>query len=102
MAPEIIQSDLGQGMGYGHAVDWYAVGIMIYELMYGRPPFMVMESQNPMEFYQKIITSKIKFPRNFDEGAKSLIRHLTEHDLSKRYGNLKKGIEQIKSHRFFE
>ena len=35
MAPEIINST-----GYTFAVDWYALGIMLYEILYGRPPFM--------------------------------------------------------------
>ena len=44
---------------------------------------------------------KIKFPRNFDKDAKSLIKHLLVADLSKRYGNLKNGAEDIKNHRWF-
>ena len=43
MAPEIIQNK-----GYSQAVDWYALGIMIYELVYGRPPFV---GDSPMETF---------------------------------------------------
>lgn len=49
-----------------------------------------------------IVKSKIPFPKDFDKAAKSLIRHLTDHDLSKRYGNLKFGVEDVKGHRFFK
>ena len=87
--PEYMAPEIFLNKGYGHSVDWYALGIMIYELMYGRPPFM---DANPIEIFKKALNEKIKFPKDFDPGAKSLIRHLTEHDLSRRYGNLVKGV----------
>lgn len=65
----------------------------------GRCPFM---NDDPYKIFEMILFEKWKFPRNFDEGAKSLIRHLTDHDLSKRYGNLKDGVNDIKRHRFFK
>ena len=93
LAPEIILNK-----GHGKAVDWYTLGMFIYEIMVGRCPFM---HEDPYEIFKMIISQKIRFPRNFDKRAKSLIRHLTDHDLSKRYGNLKRGSEDIKNHRFF-
>jgi len=47
------------------------------------------------------LKGKIRFPKNFDKDAKSLIKHLLEADLSKRYGNLKNGADDIKNHRWF-
>lgn len=44
---------------------------------------------------------KVKFPRNFDKNAKSLVKHLLVADLTKRYGNLKGGVNDIKTHRWF-
>ncbi len=44
---------------------------------------------------------KVKFPRNFDRNAKSLVKHLLVADLTKRYGNLKGGVDNIKTHRWF-
>lgn len=84
MAPEIINNS-----GYSNEVDWYALGILIYELMYGRPPFM---GKDPMKIFKTILEEKIKFPENFDKSAKSIIKHLTHIDLTKRYGNLQGGI----------
>jgi protein kinase A len=71
---------------------------MIYELMYGRPPFM---AKDPMEIFNMVLTSKIMFPENFDKNAKSIIKHLCAHDLSKRYGLVAGGAVTIKQHRFF-
>jgi hypothetical protein len=44
-----------------------------------------------MKIYKNILSGKIRFTMAFDPDAKSLVRHLVEHDLSKRYGNLKNG-----------
>jgi|TARA_B110000305_G_C19091820_1_gene471148 hypothetical protein len=46
----------------------------MYELIYGRPPFM---SNDPYEIFQMALTEKIKFPRSFDSDAKSLVKKLT-------------------------
>ena len=81
--PEYLAPEIVLGQPYDHSVDWYALGIMIYELMYGRPPFM---ANDPMEIFNMVLTSKILFPENFDKNAKSIIKHFCAHDLSKRYG----------------
>lgn len=55
---------------------------------------------DPMVIYQNILKGKLHFPKGFDNDAKSLARHLLVADLSKRYGNLKNGINDIKHHRY--
>lgn len=47
------------------------------------------------------MSGKLKFALNFDKNAKSLVKHLLVADLSKRYGNLKNGVDDIKKHRFY-
>jgi protein kinase A len=44
----------------------------------------------------------MKFPREFDKDAKSLVKHLCAHDISSRYGNMVGGVKDIKGHRFFK
>jgi serine/threonine protein kinase len=55
---------------------------------------------DPMTIYQNILKGKLHFPKGFDSDAKSLVRHLLTSDLSKRYGNLKNGVNDIKQHRY--
>jgi len=93
LAPEIIQSK-----GHGKAVDWWALGILIYEMLAGYPPFY---DENPFGIYQKILAGKIEYPRHFDVHAKDLVRKLLSPDRSKRIGNLKNGAEDIKKHKWF-
>lgn len=94
LAPEIIQSK-----GHGKAVDWWALGILIYEMLAGYPPFY---DENPFGIYQKILAGKIEFPRHFDANAKDLVRKLLTADRTKRYGCLKSGAEDIKKHKWFK
>ena len=96
--PEYLAPEILMNKGHGKAVDWYCLGIFIYEMMVGRCPFM---HEDPYEIFKKILTEKIKFPRTFDSDAKSIIRHLTDHDLSRRYGNLRNGPQDVRAHRFF-
>ena len=56
--------------------------------------------EDPLVIYQNIIKGRLHFPKGFDSDAKSLVRHLLVNDLSKRYGNLKNGVNDIKHHRY--
>lgn len=92
LAPEIIQSK-----GHGKAVDWWALGILIYEMLAGYPPFY---DENPFGIYQKILAGKLEFPRHFETHGRDLIRKLLTADRTKRIGNMKNGAEDIKKHKW--
>ena len=94
LAPEIILNK-----GYGLSVDWWAFGILLYEMICGVEPFY---DEEPMKIYENILNGKILFSSDFDSQSKSLIKHLLEPELSKRYGNLKNGVNDIKNHAFFK
>lgn len=96
--PEYLAPEILLNKGHGKAVDWWTLGILIYECNAGIDPFT---DEDPMAIYQKILKGKVKFPRNFDKNAKSLVKHLLVADLSKRYGNLKNGANDIKNHRWY-
>ena len=93
LAPEIILNK-----GHGKPADWWAMGILLYEMLVGIDPF---SDDDPMKTYQKIIKGKISFPKDIDKNAKSLIKHLLTGDITKRYGCLKNGVKDILNHRLF-
>nr|CCA19967.1 cAMPdependent protein kinase catalytic subunit putat [Albugo laibachii Nc14] len=93
LAPEIIQSK-----GHGKSVDWWALGILIYEMLAGYPPFY---DENPFGIYQKILNGKIEFPKHMDSKAKDLIKKLLSHDRTKRLGCLRNGSEDVRKHKYF-
>ena len=96
--PEYLAPEILLQKGHGKPVDWWCLGILIYEMLVGIDPF---SDDDPMAVYQNILKGKIKFPRNFPRDAKSLVKHLLVADLTKRYGNLKGGANDIKEHRWF-
>ncbi|VDD82243.1 unnamed protein product [Mesocestoides corti] len=93
MAPEIIMNK-----GYSHAVDWWAYGVLLYEMTTGFPPFM---HQEQMKTFEHIISGKVKFTNQFGPDLKDLIKNLIQTDLSRRYGNLRNGIMDVKNHAYF-
>ncbi|GAV02844.1 hypothetical protein RvY_13359 [Ramazzottius varieornatus] len=93
LAPEIILSK-----GYNRAVDWWAVGVLIYEMAAGLPPFM---SDQPIQTYNKIVSGKVKYPSHFSNDLKDIVKNILQVDVTKRYGNLKNGANDVKNHPFF-
>ncbi|GMI03342.1 hypothetical protein TrLO_g13979 [Triparma laevis f. longispina] len=95
MAPEIVLS-----RGHDKAVDFWSVGILIYEMLCGTTPF---EANNQQDTFERIVYSQryLRFPLRFDPHAKSIIRKLLEANSALRLGSLKGGIQDIKNHLFF-
>ncbi|CAF1136406.1 unnamed protein product [Adineta ricciae] len=103
IAPEVILRQ-----GYGKAVDWWSVGIILYEFLVGIPPFT---GNTPDELFANVISGEIDWSPlisdgdgNFSEDevlsdAKHLIEQLLEPDPSKRLGTLA-GAYEIRSHPF--
>lgn len=96
LAPEVIQSK-----GHTTAVDWWALGILIYEFLTGYPPFW---NQNPIEIYKQIVSKPVHFPNEpaISEPAKDIIRQFCTVDRSKRLGNISGGAQRVKDHPFFQ
>lgn len=66
---------------------------------YRYPPFF---DEDHLKLYEKILQGKIRWPSYFDPNAKDLLKRLLTSDLSRRYGNLKNGAEDIKCHPWFD
>ncbi|KAG6017199.1 hypothetical protein E4U43_002116 [Claviceps pusilla] len=96
LAPEVIQNK-----GHTTAVDWWALGILIYEFLTGYPPFW---HQNPIEIYKQIVDKPVAFPQDppTSEQAKDIIRCFCTVDRSRRLGNVSGGASRVKAHPFFQ
>lgn len=79
-------------------MDWWAIGILTYEMSTGRPPF---QSDQPIKIYEKILSGKYKLPSHLTDEIKDFMRCLIQADVTKRYGNLKNGVDDIKTHKWF-
>jgi len=92
MSPEMLA-----GKGYCRAVDFYSLGVLIYELLVGHPPF---QSEDQNQLTEKILNCSPKFPTSVSEPARDLIRALMEKDPCARLGYAN-GFEEIKEHKWF-
>jgi protein kinase X len=93
-APEVIQS-----RGHSKGVDWWALGVVLFEMLAGYAPF---REEPGFPVNQQILCGEIKFPRSFSKDAKDLIKQLLNPDTTKRIGCGKSGAAEIKSHPWFK
>lgn len=94
LAPEIIVNK-----GYNHAVDWWAVGVLIFEMRCGRSPF---EAASQLAMFKKISKREFKYPRDFTADEQALIGGLLQVDLTRRLGAMHNGTEDIKKMKYFD
>ncbi|RLO05008.1 hypothetical protein DYB28_006524 [Aphanomyces astaci] len=89
--------------GHDKAVDYWALGVLIYELIAGTVPFF---ADDPMQVYSLVLTGNIKFPVHFRYKAMyilnvDLVQKLLAQNPVRRLGNLKHGVGDIINHRWF-
>lgn len=92
MAPEIVQK-----IGHSKTADYWALGILIYEMLTGKTPF---DNNNRKKVQYNIIHAPLRLPRYISKHAVSLLDGLLCKDPKERLGA--HGVEDIKQHRFFE
>ncbi|KAJ0979187.1 hypothetical protein J5N97_014661 [Dioscorea zingiberensis] len=94
MAPEILL-----GKGHDKAADWWSVGILLFEMLTGKPPFV---GGNRAKVQGKIMKDKIKLPPFLSSEAHSLLKDLLQKESSKRLGSGPRGSNEIKNHKWFK
>jgi len=97
--PDYLSPEIVAGKGHGKGVDWWTLGIFIYEMLASYPPFY---DEDPMKTYAKIMHGSITFPSHFSKEAVSLIKKLLHHKSTKRLGVVKGGAKLIKKHPWFK
>lgn len=98
--PEYLAPEIITGEGHGKQVDWWGLGILMYELMIGIPPFY---HQNQNMMFQLIRDSEVRFPSqiNLSPEAKDFISKCLIKDQKKRIGS-QKDVEEVKAHPWFK
>ncbi|XP_068658324.1 probable serine/threonine protein kinase IREH1 [Aristolochia californica] len=95
LAPEILL-----GTGHGTTADWWSVGVILFELIVGIPPF---NAEHPQQIFDNILNRKIPWPQVPEEmspEAYDLIDKLLTEDPSQRLGA--NGASEVKQHLFFK
>lgn len=96
MAPEQLVQCTNEG--HGKEVDYWSLGIILYEMYVGAPPFY---GRDVFSIYDRILNNEVYFPEGFDSTLKDLIFRLTHKDKAKRLG-ARTGVNEIMEHDFFK
>ena len=96
--PEYLAPELLLGQGYNKTVDWWTLGVLLYEMLTGLPPYY---DENTNEMYRKILSEPLHFPgpEIVPPAAKDLLTQLLDRRPEHRLGA--KGASEIKAHPFF-
>ncbi|XP_059509132.1 cGMP-dependent protein kinase 1 isoform X3 [Stegostoma tigrinum] len=99
--PEYVAPEIILNKGHDISADYWSLGILMYELLTGSPPF---SGSDPMKTYNIILRGidMIEFPKKITKNAANLIKKLCRDNPSERLGNLKNGVKDIQKHKWFE
>uniref|UniRef100_A0AAX7SKI4 Protein kinase C n=1 Tax=Astatotilapia calliptera TaxID=8154 RepID=A0AAX7SKI4_ASTCA len=98
--PDYIAPEILQELEYGASVDWWALGVLMYEMMAGQPPF---EADNEDDLFESILHDDVLYPVWLSKEAVSILRAFMTKNPAKRLGCVvsQGGEEAIKTHAFF-
>uniref|UniRef100_A0A6I8NI73 protein kinase C n=1 Tax=Ornithorhynchus anatinus TaxID=9258 RepID=A0A6I8NI73_ORNAN len=104
--PNYIAPEILRGEEYGFSVDWWALGVLMFEMMAGRSPFDIITDNPDMNtedyLFQVILEKPIRIPRFLSVKASHVLKGFLNKDPKERLGcQPQTGFSDIKSHTFF-
>ncbi|XP_071501028.1 calcium-independent protein kinase C-like [Diadema antillarum] len=98
--PDYIAPEILQELDYGPSVDWWALGVLMYEMMAGQPPF---EADNEDDLFDSILHDDVLYPVWLSKEATSILKAFMTKNPSKRLGCMESqgGERAILQHSFF-
>jgi len=99
--PDYIAPEILQEVPYGASVDWWALGVLLYEMLAGQPPF---EADNEDELFESILRDDVLYPVWLSKEAVSILKSFMTKNPAKRLGCVAAdgGDNAIKVHPFFQ
>ncbi|KAK2870840.1 hypothetical protein QQF64_001917 [Cirrhinus molitorella] len=99
--PEYVAPEIILNKGHDLSADYWSLGILIFELLSGSPPF---SGSDPMKTYNIILRGidMVEFPKKITKSAANLIKRLCRDNPSERLGNQKNAVKDIQKHKWFE
>jgi cGMP-dependent protein kinase 1 len=99
--PEYLAPELILNRGHNMSVDYWAFGILVYEMQAGYSPFCDHQAGDPQTICKNIINSKCVYPPKFNKDCQALCQGLLTREVQSRLGNLKGGVGDITNHKWF-
>ncbi|KHJ39956.1 kinase domain protein [Trichuris suis] len=93
LAPEVLTENQ-----YTRSVDWWGLGVLIFEMLVGEPPF---SGDDEEEIFDSIVNDDVRYPRFLSIEAISIMRRLLRKNPAKRLGSTEADAEEVKKQRFF-
>uniref|UniRef100_A0A8U8C9H5 Serine/threonine-protein kinase N3 n=1 Tax=Geospiza parvula TaxID=87175 RepID=A0A8U8C9H5_GEOPR len=97
--PEFLAPEVLTDISYTRAVDWWGLGVLIYEMLVGESPF---PGDDEEEVFDSIVNDEVRYPRFLSTEALSIIRKLLRKCPERRLGAGEKDAEEIKIQPFFK
>mmetsp|Transcript_33130 Transcript_33130/g.30047 ORF Transcript_33130/g.30047 Transcript_33130/m.30047 type:complete len:211 (-) Transcript_33130:1251-1883(-) len=93
-SPEYLAPELLSKSGYNFSVDFYCMGILLYEMVVGYPPFNGLSQK---DLYNKIMDHQLRFPKYVSSSLRSFVSQLLAKDPKERLG-YRDGLSEIANH----
>uniref|UniRef100_A0A669F5Y4 protein kinase C n=1 Tax=Oreochromis niloticus TaxID=8128 RepID=A0A669F5Y4_ORENI len=96
--PEFLAPEVLTETSYTRAVDWWGLGVLIFEMLVGESPF---PGDDEEEVFDSIVNDEVRYPRFLSTEAISIMRRLLRRSPERRLGAGEKDAEEVKKHLFF-
>eukprot|EP00063_Salmo_salar_P056442 XP_014031277.1 PREDICTED: serine/threonine-protein kinase N1-like isoform X2 [Salmo salar] len=96
--PEFLAPEVLTDTSYTRAVDWWGLGVLIYEMLVGESPF---PGDDEEEVFDSIVNDEVRYPRFLSTEAIAIMRRLLRRNPERRLGSGEKDADEIKKQPFF-
>uniref|UniRef100_A0A673YG41 protein kinase C n=1 Tax=Salmo trutta TaxID=8032 RepID=A0A673YG41_SALTR len=96
--PEFLAPEVLTDTSYTRAVDWWGLGVLVYEMLVGESPF---PGDDEEEVFDSIVNDEVRYPRFLSTEAIAIMRRLLRRNPERRLGSGEKDADEIKKQPFF-
>ncbi|XP_045348207.1 serine/threonine-protein kinase N1 isoform X2 [Leopardus geoffroyi] len=96
--PEFLAPEVLTDTSYTRAVDWWGLGVLLYEMLVGESPF---PGDDEEEVFDSIVNDEVRYPRFLSAEAIGIMRRLLRRNPERRLGSSERDAEDVKKQPFF-